>query len=206
MEEEAPPSPQPRLYKGRCFLSDGSFAFRDGPCRLRQRGKALLDVSVISLTSSQRTRKSKVREYGDLGTVPLRVVNAKANSGGQSARRPRGLLCVGLLAERRGAGPGRGRGPEDHQEWRHHEEDRDHRRDGGSRESESTASGGAGSECHGVAHHAKRHATCVRGPGAGRACGLCRPGGVSRAASAARRVSSLMASLIAGSRRRAERG
>ena len=78
-EEEAPPLPQPRLYKGRCFLSDGSFAFRDGPCRLRQRGKALLDVSVISLTSSQRTRKSKVRDLGDLGTVPLRVVNAKAN-------------------------------------------------------------------------------------------------------------------------------
>jgi hypothetical protein len=79
VEEEAPPSPQPRLYKGRCFLSDGSFAFRDGPCRLRQRGKALLDVSVISLTSSQRKKASKVREYGDLGTVPLRVVNAKAN-------------------------------------------------------------------------------------------------------------------------------
>ena len=36
-----------------------------------------------------------MREYGDLGTVPLRVVNAKANLE-DSARRPRGLLRVGL--------------------------------------------------------------------------------------------------------------
>ena len=109
VEEEAPPSPQPRLYKGRCFLSDGSFAFSDGPCRLRQRGKALLDVSVISDIITKKKEVGCAKAHGDLGTVPLRVVNAKANLEDSRRDGREGSYASSYLAERRGAGPGAGR-------------------------------------------------------------------------------------------------
>ena len=76
-EEEAPPSPQPRLYKGRCFLSDGSFAFRGGPGRLQQRGKGL-DVTVSQLALPRQKRHTTIREVSD-ASVPLKVVNSKGN-------------------------------------------------------------------------------------------------------------------------------
>ena len=43
------------------------------PNAVANSASTLLDVSVISLTSSQRKNASKVRDLGDLGTVPLRV-------------------------------------------------------------------------------------------------------------------------------------
>jgi len=65
------------LYKGRCFLSDGSFAFRGGPGRLRQRGKGL-DVTATQLALPRQKRHTTIRDIS-AASVPLKVVNSKGN-------------------------------------------------------------------------------------------------------------------------------
>ena len=88
MEEEAPPSPQPRLYKGRCFLSDGSFAFRDGRCRVK---RYRLFKKSLRKMSYQEVAAYVAMAVAAAGAI---VVNAMAkkrasmrNEGGASAGR-----------------------------------------------------------------------------------------------------------------------